>query len=98
MFNKSFRYVTPPHESYDQLDDIYWSYDMIDRADDPIYGADVPATLIDEDKKIWNVGKDETIFNDFGRRLTRVDVRIIFLSLIDNWGGINIGDKCVKFY
>jgi len=69
----SDRYVTPPHESYDQLDDIYWSYDMIDRADDPIYGADVPATLIDEDKKIWNVGKDETIFNDFGRRLTRVD-------------------------
>lgn len=69
----SERYVTPPHESYEQLDDIYWSYDLIDRTDDPIYGADVPASLIDEDRKIWNVGKDEPIFNDFGRKLTRVD-------------------------
>jgi len=69
----SERYVTPPHESYEQLDEIYWSYDLIDRSDDPIYGADVPASLIDEDRKIWNVGKDEPIFNDFGKKLTRVD-------------------------
>ena len=65
--------MTPPHESYEQLEQLYWSYDLIDRADDPIYGADVPASLVDEDKKIWNVGKHEPIFNDFGRRLTRVE-------------------------
>ena len=40
------RYVTPAHESYDQLEQIYWSYDTIDKADDPIYGADVQESLI----------------------------------------------------
>ena len=43
------------------------------RSDDPIYGADVTASLIDQDKKIWNVGTAEPIFNDFGQRLTQVE-------------------------
>ena len=66
------RQVTPAHESYEELERLYWSYDLIDRSDDPIYGADVPATLIDPEAKIWNVAKEE-IFNDFGRRLTRYE-------------------------
>jgi len=71
----SKRYVTPAHQSYDELEKIYWDYDMIDRADDPIYGADTPATLIDDDRKIWNTStsKDGELFNDLGKRLTRVD-------------------------
>lgn len=71
----SERYVTPAHSSYKELEDLYWSYDMIDRAEDPIYGADVQHSLIDEDKQIWNVAKGEEgeMFNDLGRRLTRVD-------------------------
>ena len=67
-----FRHVTPPHQSYEELERLYWSYDLIDRSDDPLYGADVPASLIDAERKIWNVGRDE-IFNDFGRRLTQVE-------------------------
>ena len=66
------RQVTPSHESYEELERLYWSYDLIDRSDDPIYGADVPATLIHPDAKIWNVGED-VIFNDFGERLTRYE-------------------------
>lgn len=68
----SDRYVTPAHQSYEDLEAQYWSYDKLDRSDDPIYGADVPRTLIDDDKKIWNVGKKTPIFNDIGERLTRV--------------------------
>ena len=72
MFKHYFLYrlVTPGHESYEELERLYWSYHLIDRSDDPIYGADVPASLIDSDFKIWNVGTEE-IFNDFGRRLTQ---------------------------
>ena len=62
--------MTPAHESYEELEGLYWSYHLIDRSDDPIYGADVPASLIGPDSKIWNVGAQE-IFNDMGRRLTR---------------------------
>ena len=67
-----FRHLTPPHHTYEELESLYWSYDLIDRADDPLYGADVPASLIDADCKIWNVGVDQ-IFNDFGKRLTQTE-------------------------
>lgn len=71
----SQRLVTPAHESYDHLEEIYWSYDTIDTADYPIYGADVQSSLIDDDRKIWNVSKGEygQLFNDLGQRLTKVN-------------------------
>eukprot|EP00090_Calanus_glacialis_P045654 TRINITY_DN8622_c0_g1_i1.p1 TRINITY_DN8622_c0_g1~~TRINITY_DN8622_c0_g1_i1.p1 ORF type:complete len:637 (-),score=114.05 TRINITY_DN8622_c0_g1_i1:324-2234(-) len=68
----SDRYVTPAHQSYEDLEAQYWSYDKLDRSDDPIYGADVPRSLIDNDQKIWNVGKKDPMFNTIGERLTRV--------------------------
>ena len=64
--------MTPAHQSYEDLEAQYWSYDTLDRSDDPIYGADVPRSLIDNDSKIWNVGKKDTMFNDIGQKLTRV--------------------------
>jgi len=68
----SDRYVTPAHQSYEDLEAQYWSYDTLDRSDDPIYGADVPKSLIDNDSKIWNVGKKDPMFNEIGQKLTRV--------------------------
>jgi len=70
----SQRFVTPGHHTYDELEELYWN-GTVDRADDPIYGADVQGTLIDEDRKIWNVDKGENgdLFNDLGQKLTRVD-------------------------
>ena len=41
----SHRFTTPPHQSYEQLEQIYWQ-GTVDRTEDPIYGADVQHTLI----------------------------------------------------
>ena len=46
-------YVTPAHESYDELEELYWTELINDKSDPPIYGADVcdsvtdPVDLID---------------------------------------------------
>ena len=39
------RFVTPGHNSYDELEEIYWN-GTVDRTENPIYGADVQGTLI----------------------------------------------------
>jgi len=41
------RFVTPGHNSYDELEEIYWN-GTVDRTENPIYGADVQGTLIGE--------------------------------------------------
>ena len=43
--NNYFRFVTPGHNSYDELEEIYWN-GTVDRTENPIYGADVQGTLI----------------------------------------------------
>ena len=43
--NDYFRFVTPGHNSYDELEEIYWN-GTVDRTENPIYGADVQGTLI----------------------------------------------------
>ena len=41
----SQRFTTPPHQSYEELEQLYW-HGTVDRTEDPIYGADVQHTLI----------------------------------------------------
>ena len=41
------KYVTPPHESYDQLETMYWNLLLDDKSDPPIYGADVCDSITD---------------------------------------------------
>lgn len=73
----SDRYVTPAHQSYEELEKLYWSYDDIDSRDDPLYGADVPGSLITASNRVWNrIGQkkmaagQEDIFHDLGKRVT----------------------------
>lgn len=42
------RYVTPAHESYDELEDLYWASLVDDTSDPPIYGADVCDSITDK--------------------------------------------------
>ena len=47
VFNGIFRYRTPAFAGYDNLEDKYWKFLTYNQ---PIYGADVPASLFDKDQ------------------------------------------------
>lgn len=40
-------YVTPAHETYDDLETMYWDELVNDKSDPPIYGADVCQSITD---------------------------------------------------
>jgi len=66
----SERHVTPPHQSYEELEDIYWNTKDLDNCDDPIYGADVPADRISINRVFK---KDKTdMFSQIGAKVTMV--------------------------
>jgi len=58
------KYVTPPHESYDQLETMYWNLLLDDKSDPPIYGADVCDSITDPEQKIWNINRLDSILTD----------------------------------
>lgn len=71
MTVKSFRdlaecpeYATPPHESYEELSNIYWDK-IINHAG--IYGADVCGTITDPELEHWNINKLGTILDFVGK-------------------------------
>ncbi len=41
-------YVTPPHSSYEELEDLFWKDLLNDKALPPIYGADVCDSITDK--------------------------------------------------
>lgn len=57
-------YVTPPHHTYEELEKEYWRYDRVDSSEDPIYGADVSASLTDPDCEVWNIARLESILSE----------------------------------
>ena len=45
------KYITPPHNSYEELEDLYWKQNVDDKLPAPIYGADVCDSITDPEKK-----------------------------------------------
>lgn len=76
------RHVTPPHESYEELEKIYWSYDNIDSTDDPVYGADVPQTMTRDDMDVWNISRLESILTeDLNHDLVGVNTPYLYFGM-----------------
>jgi len=57
-------YVTPPYETYDELEDMYWDKLIDETSVPPIYGADVCESITDKDQKIWNIKRLDSILTD----------------------------------
>lgn len=53
-------YVTPAHQSYEELEELYWEAMINDTVDPPIYGADVCDSVTDPEQKIWNINRLES--------------------------------------
>lgn len=68
------RYNTPTHTDYDDLERKYWKNVKYVA---PIYGADVSATLTDDDCNEWNINRLDTILDyvndDYGLQIDGVN-------------------------
>jgi len=49
------KYGTPAHNSYEELEELYWQQNRDDKAAAPIYGADVLTSITDSDQKACNM-------------------------------------------
>ena len=54
----SDRYKTPRHDSYDDLEKLYWKSLTYGP---PVYGADVSNAISDPDLTVWNISKLDSI-------------------------------------
>ena len=57
-------YATPPHNSYDELEELYWKQNLDDKLVAPIYGADVNASLMDPEESVWNISKLDSLLTE----------------------------------
>jgi len=60
----SAKYLTPAHNSYEELEELYWKQNLDEKAMPPIYGADVCDTLTDEDQKAWNIKRLDSLLTE----------------------------------
>jgi len=60
----SNKYITPPHNSYEELESLYWRQNLDDKSAAPIYGADVCDTVTDHDQKVWNIRRLDSLLTE----------------------------------
>jgi len=58
------KYITPPHNSYEELEDLYWKQNVDDKLPAPIYGADVCDSITDPEQKVWNIKKLDSLLTE----------------------------------
>lgn len=57
-------YVTPAHETYEELEDKYWDELNNDMSEPPIYGADVCESITDPEQKVWNISHLDSLLTE----------------------------------
>lgn len=60
----SNKYMTPAHNSYEELEELYWKENIDDKSAAPIYGADVCDTITDYDQKAWNIRRLDSLLTE----------------------------------
>jgi len=60
----SAKYCTPAHNSYEELEQQYWKENMDDKSAAPIYGADTLTSITDDDEKVTNIPKLDSLLNN----------------------------------
>ncbi|XP_055692241.1 uncharacterized protein LOC129795185 [Lutzomyia longipalpis] len=80
--SKQEAYRTPPHYSFDDLEQKYWKNI---KTVAPIYGADVSGTLTDPEMKEWNISKLGTILDlvndDYGIQIDGVNTAYLYFGM-----------------
>jgi len=60
----SDKYLTPPHHSYEELEQLYWTENLDENKQAPIYGADVECSITDPEVEFWNIKRLDSILTD----------------------------------
>jgi len=58
------KYLTPAHNSYEELEELYWKENLDDTKLAPIYGADVEESITDPEVDVWNIKKLNSLLVD----------------------------------
>jgi len=58
------KHLTPPHNSYEELEKLYWEENLDEKKQAPIYGADVNESITDPEVTVWNINKLDSILTD----------------------------------
>jgi len=58
------KYLTPAHNSYEELEQLYWKENNDETKLAPIYGADVEQSITDPEVDVWNIKKLDSILTD----------------------------------
>jgi len=58
------KYITPPHNSYEELEELYWKQNVDDKLPAPIYGADVCDSITDPEEKVWNIKRLDSLLTE----------------------------------
>lgn len=77
-----FRFRTPKHFDYDELDRKYWKNITFVN---PMYGADISGTLTDDDQESWNINKLGSILDfvgsDYGIKIEGVNTAYLYFGM-----------------
>lgn len=58
------KFLAPPHNSYEELEELYWEQQYDDLRESPVYGADTCDSITDEDQKVWNIRRLDSLLTD----------------------------------
>jgi len=58
------KYLTPAHNSYEELEELYWKENQDETKLAPIYGADVEESITDPEVDVWNIKKLDSLLVD----------------------------------
>jgi len=58
------KFLCPPHDSYEDLEQLYWDQQYDDTRESPIYGADTCDSMTDLDQKVWNIRRLDSLLTD----------------------------------
>jgi len=58
------KYITPAHNSYEELEELYWTQNLDDKLAAPIYGADVCDSITDPEETVWNIKRLDSLLTD----------------------------------
>lgn len=77
-----FRYQTPKHFDYEELERKYWKNATFGNA---IYGADISGSITDDDQDIWNINRLGTILDyvagDYGIKIEGVNTAYLYFGM-----------------
>merc|ERR1719509_33115 len=58
------KFLPPPHNSYEELEQLYWEQQYDDTREAPIYGADTCDSITDAEQKVWNIRRLDSLLTD----------------------------------